>query len=255
MDVTTPPTCGWPGCVLLRGHRGEHWAAPDPNLEIIEADWDYAASTDALFNIVTLAGKADGGWAIEDFYAHGRLEIDAAMKRLETMDLKGKGQARGRALDFGCGAGRLTVSLARHFREVVGIDISKEMITLAREHCPKGLRCHYHHNSAPNLKLFRAGSFDLIYSMIVFQHMPPDLQEGYVHEVVRVLRKTGAAMIEIPDGPHMPHHQRWLSMWGVSHETVEGWVTAAGGRVVDVFMMGNDSAWEQNVYTIVKDSY
>lgn len=224
------------------------------DLETIESDWDQAARGDALFNIVTLADKADGGWTYEDFYSHGQVEIDGMMRHLEGLGLAGKGEGRNRALDFGCGAGRLTTALARYFKRVDGVDISYEMIQLARANLPDGLGCRYWHNTKPDLKLFKARTFDFVYSMIVFQHMPQDIQQRYVAEIVRVLRTTGVAMIEIPDGPDMPHHQRWLSMHGVTEQTVRDWVGDAGGSVVDVFMVGDDSAWKQNVYTITKEA-
>jgi len=42
-------------------------------------------------------------------------------------------------LDFGCGMGRLTAKLANEGREVVGIDLSPEMIARAREKVQQGL--------------------------------------------------------------------------------------------------------------------
>jgi 2-polyprenyl-3-methyl-5-hydroxy-6-metoxy-1,4-benzoquinol methylase len=43
------------------------------------------------------------------------------------------GEARGgRALDLGCAVGRSTFELARHFEEVIGIDLSRKFIAAAQ---------------------------------------------------------------------------------------------------------------------------
>ena len=42
-----------------------------------------------------------------------------------------------RILDIGCGTGYLTARIAEHCKEVVGIDLSEEMITNARLHYPQ----------------------------------------------------------------------------------------------------------------------
>ncbi len=48
-----------------------------------------------------------------------------------------------RALDFGCGVGRLTQALARHFNIVDGVDIAPSMIELANQFNRSGGRCRY----------------------------------------------------------------------------------------------------------------
>jgi 2-polyprenyl-3-methyl-5-hydroxy-6-metoxy-1,4-benzoquinol methylase len=65
------------------------------------------------------------------------------MERLKTLDL---GEQHGRALDFGCGVGRLTQALATHYDKVDGVDISWEMINLARRHNQHGDRVKYFAN-------------------------------------------------------------------------------------------------------------
>ena len=69
---------------------------------------------------------------------------------------------RGRALDFGCGVGRLTQALALHFDAVTGVDISGPMLEHARAHNRLGERVTYVHNTRPDLACFADGSFDCI---------------------------------------------------------------------------------------------
>jgi 2-polyprenyl-3-methyl-5-hydroxy-6-metoxy-1,4-benzoquinol methylase len=220
-----------------------------PDLQTIRQGWDHAAREDAMFNIITHADRANGGWTPGEFFAHGQAEIDSAIERLIGLDLEGE---RGRALDFGCGIGRLTQALANRYDRVDGVDISPEMIALADEHNLHGERCVYHTNLTEDLSLFEDGSFDLVYTMIVLQHMPQPLQRGYVTEFFRVLRPGGVAMFEMPDGPDYQHPNEWLSMYGVPRATVEEWVAEDGARLVDVELIPEPSVWDCLRYTAVK---
>lgn len=77
-----------------------------------------------------------------------------------------------RVLDFGCGVGRIAIPLATIANEVVGLDISENMLEEARKN--KDL------NDTPNLNFFQSdnelthakGKFNFIHSIYVFQHIP-----------------------------------------------------------------------------------
>lgn len=201
-----------------------------------------------MFNILTHAERSNGGWTVEEFFATGRGEIDAAMWRHDVHLWLAPQSVR--ALDFGCGIGRDTQALAHWFERVDGVDISEEMIARAREH-NDSKAITFHHNPSDDLKLFDAGTFDLVYSMIVLQHMPQALQQGYVIEFFRVLRPGGVAMFEIPDGPDSGHPGWWLSMYGTQRATVEQWIADADAKLVDVEDLGNDAGWQNLRYTAV----
>ena len=53
-------------------------------------------------------------------------------------------------------------------------------------------------NTKPVLD-FDSGSFDLVYTNLVLQHVPsPDLIEGYVRELVRITAPGGIALLQAP---------------------------------------------------------
>jgi SAM-dependent methyltransferase len=108
---------------------------------------------------------------------------------------------RGAALDFGCGVGRLTQALCRHFERAVGVDIAPSMIRLANQFNRFGDRCRYCLNEANDLRLFADDSFDFIYSNLVLQHMQPDYSKNYIKEFVRVLAPGGIAFFQLPGLP------------------------------------------------------
>lgn len=212
------------------------------DVDTLRAGWDQAARDDAMFNIVSDSARAGGAWTAEKFFAYGRQEIDQMIWRLNET---GRSLRRERALDFGCGMGRLTQALAEYYDHVDGVDVSPEMLKLARKHNRRGKRVRYRLNG-PDLNMFEDGRFDLVYSMIVLQHMPPKMQERYVTEFVRVLSDDGAAVFELPDCADLSNGH--LSMYGTKPKVVEDWVESAGATIVDMEPI-NDGSWR---YTAVR---
>lgn len=212
------------------------------DLKQLRQGWNIAAREDAMFNILTIPGKENGGWTLEEFMAHGREEIDK---------LEGKFSPSVRALDFGCGIGRLTHALAEHFMYVDGVDISDEMIAIASEINQDPDRISFH-VSGEDLSLFKDDTFDFVYTMIVLQHCPPELSEVYVKEFVRVLKPGGIAMFNLPDGPIYQHPEPWLSMYPVPWRTVLRWTSEAGARLLDADDTDPLGQWRHWRYRIEK---
>ncbi len=160
-------------------------------IAIHERQWEEMAHLDPLFAILTEKAKQFGRWDTEEFFASGRKEID------ELMEARGfsKGD-NGRALDFGCGVGRLSKALRAYFGEVTGVDIAEGMIDLARRHAP---RCRFILNRHEDLSLFENDSFDFIYSNIVLQHQPTQiLARRYIGEFIRIIKPRGIIVFQMP---------------------------------------------------------
>ncbi len=136
-------------------------------------------------------------WDAGAFFATGEDEVTRLFDRLKGLDISIQ---RGRALDFGCGVGRVTQALAPYFDRVDGVDIAPSMIRLANQHNHHGDRCQYHENTSPDLTLFDASTFDFVYSRIVLMHVPPRLTKRYLAEFSRILRPGGVAVIHVPSG-------------------------------------------------------
>lgn len=166
-------------------------------LDQVREDWTRLGAADPLWAVLVSPEHRHGRWDTDQFLATGRSEVAAVLGHLATL---GVTPARGDALDFGCGAGRLSTALSEHFEHVVGIDISPTMLARAKELVPAG-RVELVLNERPDLSAWADGTFDLAYSSLVLQHLPTDLALGYVSELVRVLRPGGVLVAQLATTP------------------------------------------------------
>jgi SAM-dependent methyltransferase len=167
----------------------------NPNVEHLSREWDELACGDALWEVLSDPERSGGRWRLDEFFASGAAEVEAALERAREL---GRPERFGRALDFGCGVGRLTRALAGHFDECVGVDVSPQMVERARELNVDRPNCEFVVNVASDLGRFADGSFDLVYSSKVLQHMPSgELARAYVAEFLRVLAPGGLAVFQL----------------------------------------------------------
>jgi SAM-dependent methyltransferase len=114
----------------------------------------------------------------------------------------------GRVLDAGCGGGGMPLSLAEHASRVVGIDPLDRFrdagVTLGHERQAANL----HFARADGMALpFPGGTFDLVLSHAVIEHVPDARQ--YLQECRRVLRDGGRCYLSTAPylsfaGAHLP---------------------------------------------------
>lgn len=103
-----------------------------------------------------------------------------------------------RCLDLGCGIGRMERVLASEFAEIVGVDISAEMIRLARQYCADLPNVHFVHTSGRDLAAVEDLGFDLVLAVDSFPYVMQaglDLAEALVKEAARVLKPGGSFLI------------------------------------------------------------
>ncbi|MEM1446690.1 MAG: class I SAM-dependent methyltransferase [Planctomycetota bacterium] len=186
----------------------------DRSLRRIGSDWEALAEADPLWAILTDPGTRGGKWDVEAFFESGRREVRLLLDELEEHDQlpapRETLETQGHALDFGCGVGRLTQGLCRHFRGAVGIDISPTMVRLANEHNAFATRCRYMHNDAPHLDVLGDERFDLCYSFIVLQHMPWESAQGYLAAMAARLTPAGRLVFQLPaEAKAPPARTRW----------------------------------------------
>jgi ubiquinone/menaquinone biosynthesis C-methylase UbiE len=173
------------------------------DLSEIQKNWDDLGRRDPLGVIKTgisreggvWENKEGGKWDIQDFFQTGIEEVDSVLKQIEQLDLK---LGHKKALDFGCGVGRVTQALSKYFDTVDGVDIAPSMIELANTYNKCKNSVHFYVNNKNSLEIFEDNAFDFIYSVEVFQHMHPRYQERYLHELLRILSPEGLLVFELP---------------------------------------------------------
>jgi 2-polyprenyl-3-methyl-5-hydroxy-6-metoxy-1,4-benzoquinol methylase len=167
------------------------------DLRNVRNTWQTLGESDPLWAVLTESDRRGGKWDPEEFFATGRRLIAEVMALADELRLP---VARADALDFGCGAGRLTQALAEHFESVVGVDIAASMVETARGY-NQHENCRFQLNERPDLQVFPDESFDFVFTTIVLQHMAPALALGYVAEFARILRPGGLVVFSLPSQP------------------------------------------------------
>ena len=158
-------------------------------------DWDRLAETDALWAVLTKPGTKGGRWDVEEFFATGEAEIAHVLTVAEPL---GRPSRRAQALDFGCGVGRLTRAMARHFSHCTGVDVAETMIEQATRLNP-GSASTFVVNETNDLARFEDSTFDFVYSALVLQHLPTvAVIRRFIAEFLRVLKPGGLLAFQLP---------------------------------------------------------
>ena len=113
------------------------------DLDLLKRNWEEFGRDDPLWAVLTEPTRKGGRWDPAEFFATGEGEIAELMADLDRL---GIAVQRGRALDFGCGAGRLTQALAGQFERCDGVDIAASMVAEAERLNRQGDRVAYHVN-------------------------------------------------------------------------------------------------------------
>ena len=228
-------------------------------LKHVQKTYEDYGNDDPLYAVLSRKDAKGNNWDVDEFMTTGRQEIAEAMKHIAKLGVEVN---KGRALDFGCGVGRLTLALCEEFHEVVGVDISYSMIEIAKSYNVFGDRCGYRVNTTDDLAQFDDNSFDFVYSNISLQHIPPEASSKYIAEFFRILRPGGVGVFQIPSGPRHepgslgakiysfkrgPLRRFWKRIRGLppvevhylNQAVVEDIIEAGGGRVVDATQQGS----------------
>jgi SAM-dependent methyltransferase len=174
----------------------------DPEtLARMREDWNARAGEDA--NYYVAFGRREQGE--EEFFSTGAdvvRDLESQLPRLRN---------KSAALEIGCGPGRLMRPMSGHFTEIHGVDVSDEMVRLARERLRHTPNAHVYHCSGSDLEIFPDNYFDFVYSYAVFQHVPSrEVVFRYLREAHRVLRPGGVLRCQLNG---LPAHAHAYDTW------------------------------------------
>jgi 2-polyprenyl-3-methyl-5-hydroxy-6-metoxy-1,4-benzoquinol methylase len=138
---------------------------------------------------------------IEEFYDTGRGTLNWIESILrycgEWESLIGGGG--GVCMEYGCGVGRVTMQLASVFDRVIGMDISKEHLKIARERSESlGIKNIDFKKIQTISDIDKIGECDFIFSLIVLQHNPPPIIAAIIKKIFYRIKHNGIAMFQVP---------------------------------------------------------
>src|SRR5258705_10235986 len=130
----------------------------DSVLKQMRADWNERAKEDPYYYVAFGRRGQDD----EEFFATAAdvvRALEVELKRLAPGDRRAR-----RALEIGCGPGRLMRPMSWNFGEIHGVDVSDEMIRLAKEKLSNVPNAIPVHNDGSGLGCYEDEFFDFVYS-------------------------------------------------------------------------------------------
>ena len=85
----------------------------NPSIKRQKNSWENLAKLDPYWSILSDPTRLENKWNINDFYANGSKQVLKILTFLESNGFKVNTNI---ALDYGCGAGRLSESLSENFQ-------------------------------------------------------------------------------------------------------------------------------------------
>jgi SAM-dependent methyltransferase len=185
-----------------------------------DRDWDIIATHQPFFGVLASEQflMANLTPAVKDaFYETGRSDIEHIVAMLSRL---GRGSfAPSRALDFGCGVGRLTFAMTKYAPHVVGVDVAQGMLDVAaREAEERGIAGLELRTDLP------AEPVDWINSLIVLQHIPPARGYQLLEQMVGLLAPGGFFSVQLTiyrDNSHTSEITRDLGDYRYDGATIE----------------------------------
>jgi SAM-dependent methyltransferase len=133
---------------------------------------------------------ASGSRSVEWFVQRGRAGADSIRQLLERNAIAFDELES--ILDFGCGCGRVLRHWANAPMSIHGCDYNADLVKWCRRHLPFA---RFRANGlAPPLP-YAAESFELVYALSVFTHLPYALQQRWFAEMARVLVPNGYLIV------------------------------------------------------------
>src|SRR5437762_9876011 len=158
----------------------------------MRADWNKRAVEDAYY-YVAFGRRGQDDREFFDSAADVIHALESELKRLPPGDRRSR-----RALEIGCGPGRLMQPMSWNFGEIHGVDVSDEMIRLAGEKLVNVPNAFPLSTNGTDLSCYADDYFDFVYSFAVFQHIPSrDLVFSYLIEARRVLKPGGILRFQV----------------------------------------------------------
>lgn len=176
---------------------------PDSN-----ADWQRIALQRPYFGILSEAAYHDPKLSEERraaFFESGQRYVNMILDQCTRFF--GPDWRAGKALDFGCGVGRLTLPLSRRFTEVTGLDVAPAMLAEAQRLAEQAGNGNIRWLLADEaLTAIAHEHFDFMVSFIVFQHIPEARGQAILKRLLQQLAPGGMGVFHFKYAQVCPRH-------------------------------------------------
>ena len=170
-----------------------------PLFSHIQNVWENLGETEPYWSVLSADQFKSSriGVTRSEFYNSGFDNVETLFKTLERNGIDITSLKT--CLEYGCGLGRVTCWLAKRFDSVIGYDISRSHLRLAKQYLDEA--------GIQNVSLYNVnkpqdiGDFpkvDVVYSIIVLQHNPPPIIRVTIQELIRALNPGGIAFFQVP---------------------------------------------------------
>lgn len=155
-----------------------------------ERDPYFAVITDPKYRVNQITQEAK-----KEFFDSGRWHVgyvlDSCRRYVDPAF------APRRALDFGCGVGRIALPLAEQVEAVVGVDVSPAMLAEAQRNASEQRRGNVEWQLSDDALTAVQGRFDLVHSCITLQHIDVPRGRRLFARMLDLLGDGGAGAIQI----------------------------------------------------------
>ena len=206
----------------------------------MRSDWDQRARENAQFYVNTASAE----WNDADFYETGERTIAEEILTDMGNICQGTAPEQMKVLEIGCGAGRLTRALSKVFGQVHAVDVSAEMIQVARTKLADRPNVQLYVNNGVDLSVLPPMTFDFAFSFIVFQHIPSlEVIASYCREVAARLRPGGLFKFQVQGYKEMTEsHDTWLGV-GISEQEAQRLAQDSGFELRYSYGAGTQYYW------------
>ena len=209
--------------------------------------WNEAARVNAADSVLT-------GASPDTFEATGRSDAALVARHLPR---------EAAVLDIGCGIGRVERYLAPLVRELWAIDVSGEMLRRAAARLAGIPNVHLREvGNGEFLSFFESGRFDLVFSLLVLQHLEREDAFLYLRDAHRVLTAGGVLVTQFPNFLSPVYSRAFVEGAGVADRSpgrvrafteaeVRQVVTLAGFEVLET-ALGGHSEPTAEIYVVAR---
>jgi SAM-dependent methyltransferase len=205
---------------------------------LMKNDWDERARENAMHYVA----PARLEWDEKEFFESGRADVEEQVTSELEAICNGTDPKELRALELGCGVGRMTRYLTDIFGFVRAVDVSSEMIALARANLADRTNLLFYETRGAELAHLPDDRFDFCLSYRTFQRIPVrDAVVDYFNEVHRTLKSGRLFKFQVQGvAPAAP--DTWNGV-GFSEQELRELAAAIGFDVVRMEGQGTEFFW------------